>query len=226
MSFQRIVIYGGNGFVGSHIAKGRSEYELCTLCLSRTGHKPAHLRDQPWSEKVKWCCGDASEPNVKLLSSADAMICCVGSPPLPTFSKSAYEQQVFNNGITNANAIKAAGEAGCTRVILISAHIPSLMNRDSFGYAKGKKLAEEAAHSFSKLSDQHSAVILRPGVIYGTRHTIAGKPIPLGTMMRPFGKLLPSQFVSVDRLAKRVTNALLEPENYAQKVSVFAGREI
>lgn len=226
MSFQRIVIYGGNGFVGSHIAKDLSEHELCVLCLSRTGHKPAHLRCQKWSERVKWCQGDAAEPNIKLLSSADALVCAIGSAPVPTFSKEAYEQQVFANGVTNANAIKAAGEAGITRVVLISAIIPSWMNRDSFGYAKGKQMSEQAARDFSNLSDHHSAVILRPGMIYGTRYTANCKPIKLGTVFGPLGSLIPSQFISVDRVASRATNALIEPESYSNSVTILTGRDI
>jgi len=37
----KIIIYGGNGFVGTHLAeKLSSNKELCVVCLSRSGHKP------------------------------------------------------------------------------------------------------------------------------------------------------------------------------------------
>ena len=87
MSKKRIAIYGGNGFIGSHIAAALSrENDFCVLCLSRTGHKPAHLREVPWSANVRWCQGDALKPDRTILQSAEAVVVSIGSPPLPTLT--------------------------------------------------------------------------------------------------------------------------------------------
>ena len=99
----KVAIYGGNGFVGSHIARELSKHDICTVCVSRTGHKPLHLHDKSWSESVRWCKGDASKPNTDFLKSVDAVVVCLGSAPLPTFSQAAYEQAVFMNGTSNVN---------------------------------------------------------------------------------------------------------------------------
>ncbi len=222
----KVVIYGGNGFVGTHVAKHLRAHEVCTVCVSRTGHKPLHLKDQEWSQAVRWCKGDASEPSVKLLESADVLITLVGSPPLPTFSKEAYDKQVFMNGATNVNAIRAAGDAGIKKVILLGAKIPLLMRSDRFGYTKGKRLALEAAETFSKLSPEHQAVVLQPGVIYGTRHLSSGKPLALGTFMKPLSYIMPWQFVSVDQVAQRITNAVLNVDSATKQFTVIRHSDI
>ncbi len=226
MASHRIAIYGGNGFIGSHIAEHLSAHDLCVLCLSRTGHKPVYLRDQAWSEEVRWCVGDANEPNIKLLSSANTLVCAVGSPPLPTFSQDAFDAKIHSNGTVNVNAIRAAGEAGVKQLVLISAKIPWPLQRDSFAYTKGKRMSEAAATEFANLSPEHQALILRPGVVYGTRYTQSGRAIPLGTVMGPLAKVCGSQFNAVEQVATRVTNFITQPENYASGCTILTGQEI
>jgi len=210
---QRVVVYGGNGFVGTRVARCLAEKNIYTVCVSRTGHKPVHLKDQPWSENVRWCKGDASEPHPDLLESASVLITLVGSPPLPTLTKDAFEHQVFMNGTTNVNAIRAAGTAGIKKVILLGAKIPLPLRSDRFGYTKGKRLALEAAKAFSELSSEHRAAVLQPGAIYGTRHLATGKSLPLGTVMKPLSFIMPWQFISVDQVAKRITSIALNDDS-------------
>jgi len=121
----KVIIYGGNGFVGTHLAKRLSQEDTCIVCLSRSGHKPLHLKDEPWSESIRWCKGDANAPDLKLLAEADIVIISIGSPPLPTFSKTAFEQQFHGNGVIPSNAINGAAEAGVKRIILMGAKIPT-----------------------------------------------------------------------------------------------------
>ncbi len=205
----KVVVYGGNGFVGTHVAKALLEHDVCAVCLSRSGHKPLHLKDQKWSESVRWCKGDASSPDTKLLMRLDGLVTLVGSPPLPTLSKEAYEEQVFLNGTTNANAIREAGEAGIKRVVLVGAQIPFMLSSDRFGYAKGKNKAMEAAKEFSTLSKEHRAIVIQPGIIFGRRFLKSGKSVPLGIFFKPFSWLMPWQFVCVDKVAKRIAKEML-----------------
>ena len=203
------VIYGGNGFAGTHIAENLINQQVHVTCVSRTGSMPVHLQEQAWAQQVQWLGGDASQPDAKLLASADVLITVVGSPPIPAVGKQAYEKQVFTNGVTNRNAITAAGEAGVKRVVLLGAKIPSILQGDWFGYAKGKRLSFAAAQDFAGLTPDHHAVVVQPGGIFGTRHTTTGKPIPIDVLMRPMSKILPSQLISVDRVATCIAAAAL-----------------
>ncbi|MBL4670739.1 MAG: NAD(P)-dependent oxidoreductase [Arenicella sp.] len=205
----KIVVYGGNGFVGTRVARALLARDVCAVCLSRSGHKPLHLGDQQWSESVRWCKGDASEPDTQLLQRLDGLVTLVGSPPLPSFSKEAYDEQVFANGTTNANAIKGAGEAGIKRVVLLGAQLPFFMRGENFGYAQGKKIAMQAAQDFSELSSEHRAIVIQPGLIYGRRYQKNGKSIPLDIIFKPISRIMPWQFVSVEKVAERVASEML-----------------
>jgi nucleoside-diphosphate-sugar epimerase len=222
----KVAIFGGNGFVGTHIAKELSSRGICVVCVSRTGHKPIHLRTEKWSEKVRWCKGDASQATVDCLKQVDVVISTVGSPPLPTFSQDAFEQQLFANGTCNTKLIESAQNAGIKRLVLLGAKVPWLMNRDGFAYAKGKKMAYEAAEKFTEQSPEHSALILQPGVITGKRYTASGKCIPLNTLLGPFGVLMPWQFVSVERIANRIADELLSSQPMEPRFSVIKNSKI
>ena len=203
------VIYGGNGFVGTHLAEKMIAQQFKVICVSRSGSMPVHLQGQAWAQQVQWLSGDASQPDTELLASADVLISVVGSPPIPTVGEQAYAKQVFTNGVTNCNALAAAAEAGVKRVVLMGAKIPSILRGDWFGYAKGKRLSFEAAQTFADLTPDHHAVVLQPGIIFGKRHTVTGKQIPIDLVMRPVSKILPSQLVSVQRVADCMVKAAL-----------------
>jgi nucleoside-diphosphate-sugar epimerase len=222
----KIVIYGGNGFVGTRVAEHLAALDTCTVCLSRSGHKPIHLKDEPWSTSVRWCKGDASNADEKLLARADVVICLVGSPPLPTFSKQSFEDQVFMNGTTCVNAIESAQRAGVKRIVLLGARIPFLMDSDRFGYAKGKKMAVQAAEKFAETSEQHSAIVLHPGVIYGKRHLASGKTVPLDWFLGPMATFMPWQFISVEAVAQRIAHAATEDEPYQGKFTLISSSKI
>jgi nucleoside-diphosphate-sugar epimerase len=205
-----VVIYGGNGFVGCQIAKTLHSRGAIVSCVSRTGAIPAHLHNSKWAQSITWVQGDALKPDPDLLDGMDALITVVGSPPIPTFSAKAYQRQLTMNGKTNTTVIKAAADAGISRVILLGAKIPSLIDSSWFAYALGKRQGKHAAFEFSKSSQNHSAVVVQPGAIYGVRHTRSGSALPIDILMRPLAKLLPSQLVSVESVAGCIANKTLQ----------------
>lgn len=205
-----VVVYGGNGFVGSEVAQQLQAGGANVSCVSRRGAKPKHLHDSEWARSVTWLTGDASKPDASLLARMDVLISVVGSPPLPTFSQPAYQRKVATNGDNNRILIEAAAQAGIKRVILLGAKIPSLLDADWFAYAKGKQISLQAAKEFSQRSAQHSAVVLQPGAIYGVRHSANGYPIPINLVLRPISKAFPSQLISVDQVAKCIVKHTLE----------------
>lgn len=222
----KVAIFGGNGFVGSHIAKELWSRGVCVVCVSRTGHKPAHLRSELWSEDVRWCKGDASQANDDCLKQVDVLISTVGSAPIPTFSEEAFEQQLFANGTCNTKLIDSAQDAGIKRLVLIGAKIPWPMNRDSFAYAKGKRLSYQAAEKFCAQSSENSALVLQPGAITGKRYTASGKCIPLDKILGPLGIIMPWQFVSVEKIATTIADELLNPSNNASMFKVIKNSDI
>lgn len=225
-NYPTVVIYGGNGFVGTRVAKLLSSQQVNTVCVSRSGHRPLYLKNEKWSESVRWCAGDASDPCTKLLGTASAIITLVGSPPLPTWSQTAYQEQLFMNGNVNVEAIQAASEAGVKRAVLLSAKIPSILQSNRFAYAKGKRLAEQAAKNFAAISSEHTAVVIQPSIIVGRRYLKDGKAIPLDVLMGPAARLLPSRFVLIERVAARIVDAALAETPYAGEYTEIPSEQI
>jgi nucleoside-diphosphate-sugar epimerase len=225
-NIQKIAIYGGNGFVGCKVAEVLAAQGPKVISVSRSGHRPLHLKNTKWAEDVDWIKGDASHPDLKLLKKCTTLICLVGSPPLPAIGKKAFDKQVFTNGITNSNAIKAAGDAGIRHIVLLSAKIPSFLDKNWFGYAQGKKISLKAAQEFSQISDSHHAVVLKPGAIYGKRHTASGTEIPIDIVMRPLSKVLPSQLISLEKVATRIAEEALAKTKHQEMLKIIDHRSI
>ena len=224
MNQTKVIIYGGNGFVGTHIAKSLVDLDAAPVCISRTGTRPLYLQDQAWSEQVKWCQGDASEPKMKSLENADVVICAVGSPPVPTPNKAAWDKQFFMNGTANINALDAAAQAGVKRAVLIGAQIIAPLRTDKFAYYKGKRMACEAAKRFSEHSEQQTAVVFEPSIITGKRRTTTGKTIPMN-ILSPLKAISSSLVVDVEHLASRVAKEALNTSP-SEKFEIISNRDI
>ena len=217
----RILLFGGNGFVGSAIAPKLVARGITPVIVSRSGTPPTHLKDVAWTKQAIWYSGDAAFPDGRWYKNTIATLCLVGSPPLPTFSQKAFEKQLYTNSQPNIGAIGGAREAGCKKVVLLGAHIPALLNKNWFAYAKGKRLCLEAAKDFASGGMKRSAAVLQPSAIYGTRYDKAGKAINLEKFMAPIArhqanlpvllrKITPEQLVSVEAVADRLIHACLD----------------
>mmetsp|Transcript_16078 Transcript_16078/g.18203 ORF Transcript_16078/g.18203 Transcript_16078/m.18203 type:complete len:260 (+) Transcript_16078:227-1006(+) len=188
----QVLVFGGTGFVGTHVLKQLSSIGVQAVSFSRQGLIPKHL------EKAEWATGHSS--NCRFLK-ADALrayeyksymednnndiasvVVLVGSPPVPTFNDHDYEQQFEFNGTACSTIIDTAAECGIKQIVLLNASVPSWAPA---GYREGKMAARESAEQFSELSPEHGAAILYPGGIYGTRYTASGIPIPLQVPMLP-----------------------------------------
>jgi len=225
-SRNKILIYGGNGFVGTHLAEKLSLKGFSVVCLSRSGHKPLHLNDKKWSENVRWCKGDANSPDEELLSTAEVVVILIGSPPLPTLTQEAYQKQLNSNGEAPNSVIEASLKVGVKRIVLMGAQVPFFLNTDFFAYSRGKRSALESAKTFAKASDQHSAVVFQPAPIYGKRHLKNGRVIPLDKFMSPLRKIVPSQFMCVNRLTNKLTNVIVNHDEYQGKFTLFKQSDI
>lgn len=208
-----VVIYGGNGFIGSNIAQEFAKQGYAVTCVSRTGKMPIHLQrkrtENNWANNVNWLKGDASKPDITLLKKASIVITTIGSPPIPTLSKAGYDAQYYANGEVNIQLLnECAQEQTIKHLIIIGAQIPAILNRPSFAYAKGKQAVVTCATALTQSSDT-KVTILQPSMVYGLRHTKRGFPIPLGLFSLISGLL--KRFCSISKLTANNTLTQLAP---------------
>uniref|UniRef100_A0A2N9FLD9 NAD(P)-binding domain-containing protein n=1 Tax=Fagus sylvatica TaxID=28930 RepID=A0A2N9FLD9_FAGSY len=174
---EKLLVLGGNGFVGSHVCREALDHGLSVASLSRSGR--SSIRES-WANNVIWHQGNLLLPESlkEALSGVTAVISCVGG-----FGSNSQMYKI--NGTANLNAIRAAAEQGVKRFVYISATDFGLANYLLRGYYEGKRAAEtELLTKFP-----YSGVILRPGFIYGTR-SVGSMKIPLGVIGSPLEMVL------------------------------------
>ncbi|KAJ4961134.1 hypothetical protein NE237_021044 [Protea cynaroides] len=174
---EKLLVLGGNGFVGSHVCKESLHHGLVVSSLSRSGR--TSIQDS-WANSVVWHQGNLLSPDSwkDALNGVTAVISCVGG-----FGSNTYMYKI--NGTANINAIRAAAEQGVKRFVYISAADFGLVNYLLKGYYEGKKAAEtELLTRFP-----YGGVILRPGFIHGTRQ-VGSVKLPLGVIGSPLEMVL------------------------------------
>ncbi|XWS17893.1 hypothetical protein CRYUN_Cryun33cG0107500 [Craigia yunnanensis] len=126
----KLLVLGGNGFVGSHICREALNRGLAVASLSRSGR--SSLNDS-WTKNVTWHQGNllSSDSWKEALNGVTSVISCVGG-----FGSNSYMYQI--NGTANINAIRTAAEKGVKRFVYISAADFGLVNYLLKGYYGGK----------------------------------------------------------------------------------------
>lgn len=181
----KLVIFGGNGFVGSRVTEAAVKTGLTVVSISRRGQPPRGV-NAPWTSQVEWARGDVFDPSSwrSQLQGATGVISTLGG-----FGSNEWMYKIC--GESNMQLMEAAKEAGVDRFAFVSVHDYSLPEFVGKGYFTGKRAAEaRLAQLFPS-----SGVALRPGFIHGTRN-VAGLPVPLQAVGLPLEKvlsLLPTQ---------------------------------
>ncbi|KAF1871875.1 hypothetical protein Lal_00020670 [Lupinus albus] len=174
---EKLIVLGGNGFVGSHICREALDHGLTVASFSRSGKSSLH---DSWASNVAWYKGNilSTDSLKEALNGVTAVISCVGG-----FGSNSYMYKI--NGTANISAIRAAAEQGVKRFVYISAADFGVINYLLQGYYEGKRAAEtELLTKFP-----HGGIILRPGFIYGTR-SVGSAKIPLGVIGSPLEMVL------------------------------------
>lgn len=174
---EKLLVLGGNGFVGSHVCKEALDRGLTVASLSRTGR--SSIQDS-WANSVIWHQGNllSTDSWKDALEGVTSVISCVGG-----FGSNSYMYKI--NGTANINAIRAASEAGVKRFVYISAADFGLVNYVLQGYYEGKRAAETELLT----RYPYGGIILRPGFIYGTRR-VGSMKLPLGVVGSPLEMIL------------------------------------
>ncbi|KAL6213040.1 hypothetical protein ACLB2K_018255 [Fragaria x ananassa] len=174
---EKLLVLGGNGFVGSHVCKEALDRGLSVASLSRSGKSKLH---DSWANNVTWYQGNLLSTDsffCHALDGVTSVISCVGG-----FGSNSYMYKI--NGTANINAVRAASEHGVKRFVYVSAADFGLANYLVRGYYEGKRAAEtEILTKFP-----YGGVILRPGFIYGTR-SVGSIKLPLGVIGSPLEML-------------------------------------
>ncbi|XP_047319752.1 uncharacterized protein At1g32220, chloroplastic-like [Impatiens glandulifera] len=174
---EKLLVLGGNGFVGSHVCMEAVKRGLPVASLSRSGRPPAY---EHWVNNVSWIQGNilSGESLKNALEGVTSVISCVGG-----FGSNSDMYKI--NGTANINAIRAAAEQGVKRFVYISAADFGLANYLLQGYYDGKKAAETEL----MIRYPYGGVILRPGFIHGTRQ-VGGFKLPLSVLGSPLEMIL------------------------------------
>ncbi|CAN8236277.1 unnamed protein product [Cochlearia groenlandica] len=203
----KILVLGGNGYVGSQICKEALRQGLSVSSLSRSGGSSLH---DSWVKDVTWHQGDLLSPDSlkPALEGITSVISCVGG-----FGSNSHMVRI--NGTANINAVKAASEQGVKKFVYISAADFGVINNLIRGYFEGKRATE--AEILDKFGNR--GTILRPGFIHGTRQ-VGSIKLPLSLIGAPLEmvlKLLPKEVTKIP-----VIGPLLIPPVNVKSVAGFA----
>ncbi|CAM9107263.1 unnamed protein product [Hapterophycus canaliculatus] len=158
----KIVVIGGNGFVGSKVCEILVEAGAIVTSVSRSGSKPDKwAAGQSWVDKVSWTKGDPTTSDLSsVFGQASAVISCVG-----VIGGSDEEMEKGNGDVNVQAAMQAAkGKTGRFVYVSVSDLVPEAVGGAVFkGYFNGKSRAEKAiAESFPS-----TGVLIKPSFIYG-----------------------------------------------------------
>ena len=216
-----VVVTGGGGFVGGHLAHALLRAGARLRIVSRHPEKAWAIRGQGDPGQVEFARADLRDGQsvVRALSGADAVVNLVGlfSGPLDAVQGSGLEKL--------ARAAKEAGAGAFVHVSAIGADASSPVP-----YASSKAAGEVAA-----FKGFPGATILRPSVIFGQddnflnmfarlMRMVAGLPLPaILPVFVPDGLLQP---VLVDDVALAIAACLADPARHGGQTYELGGPEV
>lgn len=200
---EKILVLGGNGFVGSAVCKSAVDQGIDVISLNRSGRPPY---SDTWINDVTWLEGDVFSIDWdNILNGVSTVVSCIGG-----FGSNDAMERI--NGDATIAAVTGVLDSNVERFIFVSVHdynLPSFALDN--GYFNGKRRAE--AQIIAKFPV--AGVILRPGFIYGTRR-VNSMEIPLDLVGRP----LESVLKATERFTKPLTNLPFSDLLFAPPVSV------
>ena len=154
---KKILITGGNGFVGRQICRIANQHGIRVISISRSG-QPAAVANEVL-DLVDWYKADVFDTASwqDQLTGCDAVIHCVGIIEEEPQLGLTFERMILNSAQV---AGRAAEQAGVGRFVYLSAGASP--PETPVAYMDNKRAAEDFLSTLS-----FALTILRPGLIYG-----------------------------------------------------------
>lgn len=215
LSNQLVVLFGGDGFVGKHVAQELLARGARLRVVSRHPKKGFTLKPLANLGQIQFVRADFTQTDLLagLVAGADAVVNLVG-----TFTGDLDRVHVKAPGALAA----AAAAAGARAFVQVSANGADAGSR--IAYARTKAEGEAAV-----LAAFPSATVVRPSVIFGHDdnfiNMFAGliANAPVLPVFEPEAKLQP---VFVDDVACAIANALADPSSFGGKIFELVGPEV
>lgn len=159
----KLVVPGGNGFIGSEICRVAVQNGHEVAAVGRTGRPPLTPARHPWTGNVEWRAANVFEPDTwrDLLEGADAVVHSIA-----TLQEDPAQGMTFDrvNAESALLVAEEAVDAGVQAFVFLSVRDkPPFVSPD---FLTAKRRAER------ELSEQYPdlrTVSLRPNLVYGPR---------------------------------------------------------
>ena len=206
-----VAVLGGNGFVGQRVLEQLAGRNLQARCISRTGERPVHMHDPEyaWAEEVEWIQADGETLEKDVLAECDSLICLVGAPPIPRFTRAGIARQHRENSAANCRAIELASAVGIKRLAVLGAHLFAPARNNSFGYFLGKRDTLRAARSFGT-TESNQATVVQPFLITGRRFLTNGIALPMDIVPGMFSPISLNYLKPVEDVATALVDAVTQ----------------
>jgi len=185
----KLVVPGGNGFIGAEICRVAVQNGHEVAAFGRTGRPAFTPAEHPWTQEVHWRAADVFEPDTwrDLLEDADAVVHSIA-----TIQEKSEHDVTFER--VNAESVLLAAdeavEAGADAFVFLSVRDKPPVVPHKFLAAKRR--AERTLH---EQYPELRTVSLRPNLVYGPRQ--AGTP-PLVAVLNQFQNAPPHPYASAE----------------------------
>ena len=210
-----VVLMGGSGFLGGHIAQALLERGARLRIASRHPEKSWRLKPLANLGQIQFARCDATNRSSveRAVTGADAVVNCIGS-----FSGNLMRLM----GHAPGWMAEAAQASGAQAFVHVSAIVPE----DHAGnrYAEAKRCGEERVRAAFP-----SATILRPSLVFGQGGGLIDLFAPLirrFPVLPVFGAEAKVQPVYVGDVAEAAALAVAEPGKFAGQTFELAGPEV
>ena len=159
----KLVVPGGNGFIGTEICRVAVQNGHDVAAFSRTGRPALTPARHPWMQEVEWRAADIFAPDTwrDLLDGADALVHSIAT------IREAPDRNITFDRVNADSVLVAADEAvdaGLSAFVFLSVRDkPPVV---PYSFLSSKRRAERALHEeYPSLR----TVSLRPNLVYGAR---------------------------------------------------------